>query len=147
MNSHDSQENGRDSKQTGAPEKTNLDRSAGQCRWDGNRHHISMGVIFIAVGGFFMLRQWGYLETDWLGIHFRWWHLFLLISVSGLCEILSARNLRHVGKGIYLMVLGFWLFACFDHSWGWTFFNSWPVILIALGVNVVLRGMSRSRHG
>ena len=106
-----------------------------------------MGLILIGVGSVFMLKQWGYLDTDWFEGHFRWWHLFLLVvGGSGVAEILTARNLHQVGKGIYLIVLGFWLFACFDHLWGWTFANSWPVILIALGLNVVLRGLSRSQQ-
>lgn len=102
------------------------------------------GLMLIGLGSFFMAVQWGYLDTDLISLHFKWWHLALLILAgSGISEILDANNLRQFSKGMFTTGLAFWLYACMEHLWGWRFSNAWPVLVIAMGLNVLLRGLSR----
>jgi hypothetical protein len=39
-----------------------------------------------------------------------------------------------------LIFVAFWIFASLQHLWGLNFFNSWPMILIAMGVSVIFKG-------
>ncbi len=142
MNPYDVEKKAADS----AEEKINPARNSAHEHWSsgrGKQRGVLMGLILIGVGSIFMLKEWGYIYPFWFQYKFHWWYIVLMVLASnGLWELLDAKNLRQVGKGLFLIGLSFWLFACFDHLWGWTFANSWPVILIALGLNVVLRGLS-----
>lgn len=128
----------------------NLTKNCAHEEWNrgrGRHKNTFLGLVLIGVGSIFMLKQWGYIDTAWFQGKFHWWHILLLVLVtSGLGDILTANHLRQVGKGLFHILVGFWLFACFEHLWGWTFGNSWPVLLIAIGLNVVLHGWSGRRH-
>jgi hypothetical protein len=62
---------------------------------------------------------------------------------SGICEVLDANNLHQFSKGVLTTALAFWLYACMEHLWGWRFSNAWPMLVIAMGINVLVRGLSR----
>ncbi len=128
----------------------NLSKNSAHEEWKngrGKHKHTFLGLILIGVGSIFMLKQWGYIDPSWFQYKFHWWYIGLMVLASnGLWELLDAKNLRQVGKGLFLIGLSFWVFACIEHVWGWTFANSWPVLLIVIGGNVVLRGLSGSKH-
>jgi hypothetical protein len=42
-------------------------------------------------------------------------------------------------------VIGFWLFANFEHMFGMYFDTSWPFLIIAWGVILILKPMIRQR--
>lgn len=70
------------------------------------------------------------------------WHFWpAVIGLLGLAKIISARKSSHVVKGGFYIAFAFWLYACIEHLWGWTFSANWPIIVIAYGVGIVLRGL------
>jgi hypothetical protein len=100
------------------------------------RKRILWGLVLVASGIILMVRQYTDLEIAMLW-HF--WPLYLL--VSGLIDVLSATRWKHIAEGLGQIVAGAWIFACIEHLWGFTFSNSWPVLLIGFGVTVVLGGL------
>lgn len=71
-------------------------------------------------------------------------HLWpVIIALAGLARIVAARRFAHVAKGAFLIVLAGWLYACIENLWGWTFATTWPIIVIALGVKAVAKGIFR----
>jgi hypothetical protein len=53
------------------------------------------------------------------------------------------RRLRRRGSstsGIWLIGLGVWMMVSQLHLWGLTFHNSWPLLIILMGILMVFRG-------
>ena len=109
---------------------------------DNPRKRLLWGTAFIAVGSVFLLDRFALLDlTQYLGPQTRWWHFLpLLVALGGVISVVSARSARQVLKGLGDIVLGAWVFACLEQLWGLTFANSWPILLIAFGVQMLVRG-------
>lgn len=109
---------------------------------DNPRRRMLWGATLVVVGTAFLLDRLAVLElAQYLGPQTRWWHyLPLLVALGGVITVASAQSVRHVLKGLGDMVLGLWVFACLEQLWGLTFANSWPIVLIAFGMQLLLRG-------
>ena len=100
------------------------------------RKHVLWGMILIIAGGIFMADRLGIVDAGDA------WHFWpAVIGLLGLAKIVSARNPGHVVKGGFHIAFAFWLYACIEHLWGWMFGANWPVIVIAFGASIVLRGL------
>lgn len=100
------------------------------------RKRILWGLVLVASGVVLLVRQ--YTDLEWTTLwHF--WPLYLL--VSGLIDVLSATRWKHIAEGLCQIVAGAWIFACIEHLWGFTFSNSWPVLLIGFGATIALGGL------
>ena len=97
------------------------------------RKRIFWGLILVGLGVMFLFEHFEALE---LAMMWRFWPLILL--VSGLVDVLSATRWKHIGEGMNQIVIGGWLLACLEHLWGFTWNNSWPVLLIGIGTTIVL---------
>lgn len=108
-----------------------------------SRRHLLWGVALVAVGTAFLLDRLALLDlTQYLGPQTRWWHFLpLLVALGGLIAVISAESVRQVLKGLGDIVLGVWVFACLERLWGLTFAGSWPILLIAFGLQMLLRGL------
>lgn len=100
------------------------------------RKRIFWGLILVGLGVMFLIERFDFLE---LAMMWRFWPLVLLMA--GLVDVLTATRWRHIGEGMNQIVIGFWIFACLERLWGFTWSNSWPVLLIGIGVSVVLGAM------
>ena len=105
-------------------------------RSDGHHHWVT-GLILIGVGSAFLMERLGYIESltlrqYWPGI----------IALVGAGQLLAARNAAQAVKGGFLIFLAGWLYASIQHVWGLSFHNSWPMILIAVGLTHIVGGLS-----
>lgn len=102
-----------------------------QARQAGKK--VIVGVMMVLVGICFMLEQQGYIASMQIG--YIWPLIFCLF---GLNRIVFARYDYDRVKGLMQIFVGFWVFACLEHLWGWTFAATWPMILIASGLCYIL---------
>lgn len=107
-------------------------------------NNMLIGLVVIAIGGFFLLKNFGIVDWD-----FNWWAFFLLIPAGGILlnvwqeyqrngENLT-RDLRNklvVGAGILL--IAFMLLIGLD----WELY--WPMFLILGGVALLLNVLGAS---
>ena len=100
------------------------------------RKRILWGLMLVGLGVLFLCER---LDDIGLAMLWRFWPLILL--VSGLIDVLAASCWKHIAEGMNQIVIGAWLFVCFEHLWGLTFSNSWPMLLIGVGLTIVLRGL------
>lgn len=109
---------------------------------DNPRRRLLWGMAWVAVGTVFLLDRLAVLElTQYVGAQARWWHyLPLLVALGGVISVVSAQSARQVLKGLVEVAIGIWVFACLEHLWVFTFANSWPIVLIAFGLQMLLRG-------
>lgn len=110
--------------------------------WEQNhRHHRSRywvsGLVLIGIGTLFLLDRWAFIDS---GTWIQYWPF--IIAIVGLGRIIDARSVGQASKGGFLIFVAFWLYANLQHLWGLNFFNSWPVILIALGLRHIIVGMA-----
>lgn len=110
----------------------------------GHRHrrlgHWVTGLALIGIGSLFLLERWSMLEGLALAHHWPF-----ILAVVGVLRMVDARNPTQVAKGGFLVFLAFWIYAALEHLWGLSFYNSWPLILIALGLRYILVGLVTQR--
>lgn len=100
------------------------------------RKRLVLGLILIIAGSVFLADRLAIIDT---GLVWRFWPV--AIGLVGLARIVSARKLTHVVRGAFTILVAFWVYACIEHLFGWTFRTSWPIIVISYGVSIVLRGL------
>jgi hypothetical protein len=97
------------------------------------------GLVLIVIGTLFLLDNLGFID---IGEWAPYWPF--LIACVGAGRIIEARTPADVSRGGFMIFVGFWLYACLEHVWDLGFYNSWPMILIALGLRQIFAGLSAS---
>lgn len=98
------------------------------------------GIFLIALGVLFLLEHSGMWGIAGLG---DWWPLILV--VIGITHLID----RRVGSALTMILLGAWFLAVTSGWMGFTYGNSWSLVLVAVGVGIVmtaLTGEQRRRH-
>lgn len=104
------------------------------------RRALLWGIFLIAIGGLLMMDRFGVFESE------PWWRYAPLILVLfGINRIISSKKAKHLADGFWQIFLGFWLFASLVHLWGLSFHNSWPFLLIAWGVSIIVKSFAKTR--
>lgn len=105
------------------------------------RQPITTGLVLIALGGLFFADSRGWL-------HLQQWQSYwpALIGLVGLAQMVGARDAGQMAKGGFLIFLSVWLYASIENLWGLDFSNSWPLILIAVGLGKIATGLAGSKH-
>ena len=98
------------------------------------------GLLLVAIGGVLLLDQFDMLE-----IYDLWHYWPLIMVVVGLNKMIGYPTARDFISGLWTMFIGLWLFANFEHMFGMSFYNSWPYVIIAWGVTMILRPFIRER--
>jgi len=97
--------------------------------------HLFTGLVLIVIGSAALLEKQGYGVLDFL-----WTHWPLAITVLGLLRLVTARSARQLGSACFLLLLSAWLYACETSYLGLSYHNSWPLLLLALGLGKILMG-------
>nr|WP_295077691.1 DUF5668 domain-containing protein [uncultured Roseateles sp.] len=118
-----------------SPRRPRSDRSRPQ-------DHVFMGLCLIVIGAVALAEQRGYHLIDWL-----WAHWPLAITAFGALRLLTARRWEQASSGIFIIALSGWFYACETLYLGMTYRNSWPVLLVGLGVWKLLQGAWGLRAG
>jgi hypothetical protein len=112
---------------------------------DGNAHGIKKaiwGVFLIALGVLFLLERMGVAGFRDIGA---WWPLILV--VVGITSLVQGR----VGSALTMILLGGWFLAVTNDWDGLTYANSWPLVLVAVGMGIVVKALTgedrRHHHG
>ncbi len=105
-----------------------------------NRHrsrHWITGLVLIGIGSLFLLERLAIV--DGLSL----WHYWpFLLALFGLGRIIDADNARQVARGGFMVFLACWLYVSIEELWGLNFTNSWPLVLIALGLRHIFVGLA-----
>lgn len=109
-------------------------------RW---RKQAVWGLLLIAAGTVVLFDRLGYLD---IGPVWDYWHYWpLLLVVGGINQAIGSPTPRELGGGLWTAFIGLWLFACFEHVFGLTFGNSWPLFILAFGLKLVLQPLVARR--
>jgi uncharacterized membrane protein HdeD (DUF308 family) len=106
-------------------------------RW---RKQVVWGLLLIIVGAVVLLDRLYYIDAG------SFWHYWpLLLVVVGINQTIGYPSVREFGNGLWTAFTGLWLFACFEHVFGLTFANSWPLFILAAGVKMVAQPLIARR--
>ena len=91
------------------------------------------GIFLIALGGLFLFERFG--TWGFAGIS-EWWPLILV--VIGITDLIE----RRVGSALTMFLLGAWFLAVTSGWMGYTWQNSWPLSLVAVGAGIVVKALT-----
>lgn len=97
------------------------------------RRRAVWGVLLIALGLWFLLRQMG--MTDWFDWRPMWPAILIVIGVASMA---AAERPRQFASGLSFVFWGLWFFACIQHWYGLTYRTAWPLLLVVAGFEIVL---------
>jgi hypothetical protein len=104
------------------------------------RKQLMWGLLLIGLGGALLLDQ-----LDILDIRDLWHYWPLILIVIGINKMIGYPTAQDFTSGLWICFIGIWLFANFEHLFGMTFRNSWPYLIIAWGITLVLKPFIRER--
>jgi hypothetical protein len=100
------------------------------------RTQLLWGLLLIALGGVILLDR---LDVIILRDYYSLWHYWpLLLLVFGLNKLLAPVSARQILSGLWLIFFAAWWYVSYEELWGLSFYSSWPALLIAWGVGLVL---------
>ena len=107
--------------------------------WNGDnqiKKRVFLGCFFIALGVLLMLDRFTGLGLgDWGQL---WPFIFIALGAARLLE-------GRVGSATTLFLLGTWFLVCENGWWGFGYGNSWPLIIVFVGVGMVVRALCGER--
>lgn len=102
--------------------------------------HVEIGMAFIVVGVIFLAIKLNLIQFAWQ------WYMFpaIAFAVMGLVELVQIKRPHKIFEGLSKLVLAAWFYIAFSGTWGITPANSWPVILIVLGLGIVVKSLLKT---
>jgi len=102
---------------------------------------LIVGFALVAVGALLILDN---LEVLDVGPVWKFWPL--IIVAVGLNKVFQAETLYQQGKAVWVVFLGCWMFISVFHLFGLGWHNSWPILIIGLGIAMVLKSSFRNER-
>jgi hypothetical protein len=100
------------------------------------RTQLLWGVLLIAIGAVILLDR---LDVIYLHDYYALWHYWpLILVVFGLNKLVAPVSAKQVLSGLWLIFFAAWWYVSYEELWNLNFYNSWPALLIAWGVGLVL---------
>jgi hypothetical protein len=100
-----------------------------------NRRGFFGGILLVTVGMLMLLHYYGALPF-WMADG-AWWPL--VIIAFGVWRLAMPCCARHLGSGVTFTLIGLWCLAVTARWYGLTWHNSWPLVLVAAGLGIIVR--------
>jgi hypothetical protein len=110
---------------------------------DIDRGHVAIGAAIVLVGLAFLADQadWWHFDVSW-----RLWPVILL--VMGAARMVwpqsGKRHRRSRRGGVWLVMIGAWGLISEFHLFGLHYGTSWPLLIVAAGINMVWRALEEA---
>ena len=100
------------------------------------RRGLATGVALMLLGLLFLLANLRLVD-----FRFTWdaWPLFIVIF--GVVRMIDSPNR---GSGFWLIAIGLWLFVNEWEIWGLTYHDSWPLLVVLVGLSMVWKAVRGS---
>ncbi len=100
-----------------------------------------VGLVLMGAGTALLLDRLALADVGGLA---RYWPV--IVIAMGVAKLIDARTLRGRGSGLWLVGLGCWMLVSSLGLFGFGWHNSWPLLIILVGLSVVLRSMFEGRE-
>ena len=102
------------------------------------RKQLVWGLLMIALGCAFLLERAGYIDFD-VDITRLWRYWPWLAVISGVTQLIPPTSPKYILGGLGSLFTAGWWYVSFNRIWGWGFEDTWPAVIIAFGVGLLLR--------
>jgi hypothetical protein len=103
--------------------------------------HIGVGLFLICVGIALMLDKFDILNAGPI------WHYWPIIIIAvGIGRLLDAQFGYDYRKAFSMIFIGSWLLVTELHIYGLNYHNSWPILLIGIGISMLWKSFYPSYH-
>lgn len=109
------------------------------------RKQLVWGLLMIAVGCAFLLERAGYIDFE-VDITRLWRYWPWLVVISGITQIIPPTTPQYLLSGLGSIFFAGWWYVSFNRIWGWGFGDTWPALIVALGVGMLLRPLLDNIH-
>ncbi|MBM4169581.1 MAG: hypothetical protein FJ215_10580 [Ignavibacteria bacterium] len=106
----------------------------------GFQRNVFWALILIAAGVLFLLDNFHLLDVGSVG---RLWPL--IIVAIGFEQLIRSRTPHQRLNACWWLFVGAWIFISYNRVFDLTFRDTWPLLLIAWGVELILRNSIRRR--
>lgn len=96
------------------------------------------GLVLVVLGSLYLLSNFGILFIDHIS---RYWPVLLILF--GLTRLLDYDGTPGRHTGIGWIFLGAWLLVSINAMFGLDFHNSWPILIIGLGISLLWKALYR----
>lgn len=104
------------------------------------RGQLVWGLVLVAIGVVVLLNQLGVADL------WNWWHyLPLVLVVIGINRTIGYPTAGDFAGGLWLALIGIWLFATLEGLFGLNFWNSWPIVIIIFGLTLAIKPIAARR--
>jgi Domain of unknown function (DUF5668) len=93
---------------------------------------FGIGIFFLIIGVVLLLDNF-----DILSVGSIWQYWPVIIIAIGLGKFLDAQVAREYQKACWMLFIGGWLFISELHVFGLHYSNSWPILLIGVGIGML----------
>ena len=102
------------------------------------RKQFVWGLLMIAVGCAFLLERAGYIDFE-VDITRLWRYWPWLLVISAITQIIPPTTPKYLLNGLGGLFFAAWWYVSFNRVWGWGFGDTWPALIVACGVGMLLR--------
>ena len=106
---------------------------------------ILVGFVLIGVGVLLVLMNIGLIDQPPIrglgGIG-----PIILIGI-GLYKIAESADSHGRRSGFMFLMIGLWLAVSYFEVFGLSFAETWPLLVVAVGINIIWKSSSRNSHG
>jgi hypothetical protein len=107
---------------------------------------IGVGIFLLLVGVVLLLDKIDILNINILD-NVSIWRLWPVIFMAiGISQLLNASSPREYHKGFWMIFLGIWFITSELHIFGLSYHNSWPILIIGIGLGILWKSFYNS-HG
>eukprot|EP01133_Synstelium_polycarpum_P015886 gene15886-18879_t len=108
------------------------------------RTQLLWGVLLIAIGAIILLDR---LDVIILHDYYALWHYWpVIMALFGLNKLLAPVSAKQVLSGLWLIFFAAWWYVSYEELWNLSFYNSWPALLIAWGVGLVIEPLPSMKN-
>jgi hypothetical protein len=103
---------------------------------------VVFSLLLILYGTILLLHNFDVLEIQSI-----WRSWPLIIVAIGIYKLVQAESILNIGSGVWWIFLGCWLHVSFNHVWGLSFRETWPMIIVAWGIGILWEGYIKQSRG
>jgi hypothetical protein len=101
--------------------------------------HLSIGIFLLIIGIALLLDKFDIFSVGSV------WHYWpVLLIANGFGHLLNTQETWKYRKAIWWLFIGSWLFICELHLFGLSYHNSWPILLIGIGIGMLWKSAYHS---
>jgi hypothetical protein len=105
---------------------------------------IGVGIFLLIVGVALLLDKIDILSIGILN-NVPFWKFWPVIFIAmGISRLLDAQFAHEFQKGLWMLFLGTWFLVSELHVFGLTYHNSWPILIIGIGIGILWKSFYTS---